>query len=103
LDRSGSAKTRLNSSAARRRAERGNALFLMNQALIVDDLCLRDQTGAAFGTACVEHFTTTARGHPGPKTVGSSALYAAGLKSTFHDRFSEQLIWMVHHFVPIRP
>lgn len=74
----------------------------MNQALIVDDR-LRDQTRAAFGTACVEHFTTTARGHPGPKTVGSSALYAAGLKSTFHDRFSEQLIGMVHHFVPIRP
>jgi hypothetical protein len=63
----------------------------MKQALIVDDR-LRNQTRAALGTACVEHFATTARGHPGAKTVGSSALYAAGLKSTFHDRFSELLV-----------
>ena len=102
LDRSGFTKTRLNSGAASRRAERGNAFFLMNQALKVD-VFLRNQARAALRTACVQHFAAAARGHPGAKTMGSSALYAAGLKSTFHDRFSEQLILMSRHFVPARP
>ena len=50
-----------------------------------------DQAGTALGAACVQHLTTTSCRHAGTKTVGTSALDAAGLKSTFHDRCSEQL------------
>lgn len=50
-----------------------------------------DQAGTALGAACIQHLTTTSCGHAGTKTVGTSAFDAAGLKSTFHDRYSEQL------------
>jgi len=50
-----------------------------------------DQAGTALRAACIQHLATTSCGHAGTKTVGTSTLDAAGLKSTFHDRYSEQL------------
>jgi hypothetical protein len=54
-------------------------------------MVLWDQANTALCATSIQHLATTASGHAGAKTVGTNTLYAAGLKSTFHDRFSEQL------------
>jgi len=53
---------------------------------------LWDQANTALCATSVQHLATSARGHTGAKTVSTNTLDAAGLKSTFHDRFSEQLM-----------
>ena len=77
-------KTRPKSAAFKSLLERLNRYRLSITSSVPDDVVLRRQASAAFGTTAFQHETAGFGGHARAETVCTGTLQIAGLKCAFH-------------------